>query len=400
MFLGCKSRQEARIHTFHALLLSRQSSPFAIFNALLRSDLLTRLYFRHCLSTKAGALPNDRAIPRDKARVKASSVCLLLVLLVTPPIMNMCLVGITVESKRVVSFREAKFGGLALGIVENGSKLRKQQMTEDCGVYEVEKHAHDEVTAQVVLCRETHVTKEFSRVREFRGKSQIVLLVVDEVKLLMRVSTRARDWERYYSAYISTRSGENLLLKGKVGRQEGRALVKRGMEIILETFKSNFSVEDTLEFHKHTGLDLQGYELIWGRNGADFGAELETEEEGVTTVFAEMDRVVTLVRTKEMIVNSTGKGRGGATFDAGDREFLRRGTRIAGMGVLALVTAVVIVARAAVGLLVRNDVNDGIERMVKERVGQDYCDMPLNERFRTTILRFSTKRFELANREN
>lgn len=99
VFLGCKSRHVARIHTFHALLLSRQSSPFAIFNALLRSDLLTRLYFRHYLSTKAGALPNDRAIPRDKARVKASSVCLLLVLLVSPPITNMCLVGITVESK-------------------------------------------------------------------------------------------------------------------------------------------------------------------------------------------------------------------------------------------------------------------------------------------------------------
>lgn len=118
--LGCKPRRIASTHTFHALLLSRRSSPLALLNALLRRDAFTRLYFRRQFYTDLEALSGGKAIRRDESTVKPVAVLLLTSLLVTPPLVNMFVVGVTIESERVVSFREAKFGGFGLGIAERG----------------------------------------------------------------------------------------------------------------------------------------------------------------------------------------------------------------------------------------------------------------------------------------
>lgn len=117
-------------------------------------------------------------------------------------------------------------------------------------------------------------------------------------------------------------------------------------------------------------------------------------EKSLTSVFEEVDRFVTIVRTKEMLVRPMHNDTSKNTSDAAGKEFLRRRTHIAGMGVLAIVAGIVLAARAVIGLAVNNDMNDGIERMIKERVGLEYCDSPVSERAEDTLLLYDTEQFD------
>lgn len=152
LILGCKPYRKARVCAFQTLLLSRQSSPLATLNALLRREALTRLFFRSHLAPKAKELPLERVIPRDEASVKNVAVCSLVLLVVTPPVLNMFVIALTIESEQVLSFRQAGFEGLGLAVVENEYSWETVPVPEYCVEYKVAGLARDEVIAGVGIC--------------------------------------------------------------------------------------------------------------------------------------------------------------------------------------------------------------------------------------------------------
>lgn len=61
---------------------------------------------------------------------------------------------------------------------------------------------------------------------------------------------------------------------------------------------------------------------------------------------------------------------------------------------LSILAGIAVVARVMAGWDMNNDVNDGNERMVKERIGLEICGLLLEERTSETVVRYNLQRID------
>lgn len=312
-----------------------------------------------------------------------------MLVMTAPPVVNMFAVGVTLESDRAVSFSEANFGGLFLGVYadENGLRtdvLERELVTEDCDGYAIEPLAFDAITARVTVCRNT--------VRPGTDTTQtayVVLLLEDGVRVLASVKVGKMIWERHYTGYLRTGEGESLLLKAGLHSDQASPLVKGAMEAILDVCGAA-SIDDAEVVVESDVKKLRGQEFIAGRGPIDCAVESGKAEEAVMAAFQVFDRGLTLVRTDDMMVKvPTGTSSLDDFVNAKDKQLLTRRTRVLGIGILGIVAGMVVVGRAIVGLLFNNDVNDGIERIVKERLGLEYCESLLRDGVGGTVVQYN-----------
>lgn len=386
------------MRNFHTLLLSRRSSPIAILDALFRRDALTRLYFRRYHSTDADVFASSgKCIPRDDAEVRFVAMFLLLLLIVAAPIVNVFAVGLTLESESTLSFQDAGFGGLFLGVYKDAQGdmtdvLKRERVTEDCEKFEVEQLSFDVITARVTMCAQTLRPGDTGGLQEAR----ISVLIVEEVRILVQVSIGSQYWERYYSGYLRTGKGENFLLKAAVDKEHGGLLAKEGIKVISKFCRSG-STREEAEFVPKEAVEADRKYVV-GRM-VQCEIEVEKEKEGKNAVFGLVNRIMTVVPTDDMVVKKPSGKKEDAEefFSAKDKEFLRRRTRLVGLSVLAILAGVIVIARMIVGCVLNNDISEGLERVVKERLGLQFCDSMLQDVHRRTIVQYSIEDSEARN---
>lgn len=364
----------------------------------------------------------------------------------TPPLVNLLAVAASIESGSSVTFREAGFKGLFLGVYkgEKGimtSALMREQVTEDCEKFAIQPLATDVVTARLVMCMQTlqagtnrdgkgtadalafkltnrNVTANVDRfskkhmllddvkartamrTRSLRAETtsgeatvDISLMLEKGVMVVVQVSFGPYLWERFYIGYLRTGEGHTFLLRAALDEIVGALLVKEGMEKILEACGSGLTMSDSEQFNTPKVKIKFGRDFVAGRTIAPCKIDSGRTVGRAMAVFEVFDQKLTAVRTEKMMVkNMTGSDLETSFFDARDMELLKRETGMVGIGVLVIVAGVALVARLVVGLAVNNDVNDGIERMVKERLGLEYCESLLYGRVGSTVVQYGFER--------
>lgn len=300
-------------------------------------------------------------------------------------------IGVTIENERVFSFQEAGFKGLYLGVDtdEYGNVtdvLKRKRLTEDCEGFPVAPLPYDVVTARVMICAQT-MRPGFSESAEKVASVGVTLSDGERITVQLLMGTLF--WFRIYSGYLRTGSGESLVLIAAVEEELRRKLVTKAMEKILEVCGGGSTMEDS-ELYTTWDIDPADGDFVVGRG--EVPCELDNEkqaEENMRVVLKVVDRIISVVKTERMLVKSpTGPVGARDSIDAGDKPFLRRRRRFMGIGVMAIAAIVVVLARVTAGLFANNDINDGIERIVKERLGLEYCESLLSEKVARTIVEF------------
>lgn len=389
LILGCKPRCTARVQTIHILLMSRRFSPLAVLNAVLRHDVLTRLYFRFQLANHPDAVSQTKkGFLRDDNHVKLAPVTLLALLLIIPPVVSILAIGATIENESMLTIRETGFKGVQMCLYpdgrDNGSvHLQRTRYTEMCDTFPVQQFPNDIVTARVLICTSGPPILPLGL---GQGLTFIAVHVFDEVRIHIRVGVGKSQMEQIFTGYLRTDARSTFWLKAKVDKELGRKAVAKGAEKLREVCGDGPILDNPTFFPLGTeekpGLVLSAK---WGIISCH--VEIEKERAVVRETMAVMSSMISIEHMEGFKVK---RDRFDLNFtDAGNEPFLKRRTRFMGIGVMAVLALVAVVVRVIVGIATYNDVGDGIERVVKERLGLEYCDSLLNANLGRRILNYT-----------
>lgn len=305
-----------------------------------------------------------------------------------PPIVNLFAAEMTVESEEMISFAQAGFG-LHLEFAKNGSVYKKERIAEQCVAFPIESLVFDAGTASVKMCSETIASANNGVGEHVAG---IGLLVDSEVRFAVQVSMGSRWWVRHFRGFLTTGSGSRLQSRSVVRKEEAMLAVERGMDNILELCGNNLSVADSSEYYE--GANVQAVEnFVIRRKELACWTSVEEEPKNVNSVFKVIEEFVTELHTEKMMGKArTSNGTEGELSDVSNEEFWRRRTRIVGIKMLTILAGIAVVAQVMAGWDMNNDVNDGNERMVKERIGLEICGLLLEERMSETVVRYNLQR--------
>lgn len=124
--LGIKQQNRINVADLHILHLVREASPLAIVANLFNNRILLRGRFR------TACVPEESS-RKEEDSLRKRTICKLLFLLILSPLLNIASVTLNVEKESSVTFSDAKFGGLSLGINEDLSIVEKHMpFTENC----------------------------------------------------------------------------------------------------------------------------------------------------------------------------------------------------------------------------------------------------------------------------
>lgn len=388
LVLGWKPRNVARIHTFQSLLLSRKGSPIAILNALFRSDFLTRFYFQ-------GNLPARAVITRDHERIRPKAVFLLLTLLVSAPLVNILVVVMTIEDTEDLTFAEAGFPNVSFGIWnEEGPQIRLQPYSEVCSFVPVDYHPQDTALSRFLLCSNVLGPEVSDPSEPTRRKGSISILNNANISLKIQVQVGTSFMEGHYQGNLKTRT-ENLRLLMNATRSDAERMAWRGVEYIQTACGSDQPVEE-LE-RQEEGVNVPALEefLIGFANITcpDSGRGEKEDVDLMVEILSNLtaDFITLTNATSLQVTPSTSSSTLVDEFRNGSSEvFVTRRTRLVGIPVMAILAGLSVIARLLVAVLLNNDVNDGMERILKERVGLPHCASLLREE--ETVVSYNTPR--------
>lgn len=376
--LGCKPRNVARVHTFQTLLLSRKASPLALLNAIFRKDHLTRRYFQN-------NLPEREVISREDKPVRLPALVLLFSLLVAAPVVNIISVILIIEQERPVSFAQANFGAWNLGI-GNGDVWDVERQSEHCWEMPIEYDDQDKRDAQIGYCENSLGPQSALRMSDDRNVAGVSVLVEWGATLMIQIRLGEIFWNVHYIGTLKSYSPDpddptrNWIVRSTVTLTEASTLVDAVLREMLQICGGQ--VEDLANLTRNVvGERLDPFQdYVFGRDGLSCFTPLDGEKE-LSKVLAVIRQYVTLVPAERFdVIRASDLNDPNRPFlDAKNEIFLRRRWRLAGIPVLAIVTVVAVVGRILTGILLNNDVNDGMERLVKERLGLPVCRSLLRE---------------------
>ncbi|KAI0559811.1 hypothetical protein FGB62_136g05 [Gracilaria domingensis] len=122
-------------------------------NSITRLDWLTRLYFY-------GDIPSDTRISRGPERVKFRTTAVLLLLLVAIPIFDTLLVALSLSRTSHLTFEEAGFRGVQLGVDEEMRVVETIPYVSLCRSAKFEDRPGDLVTAVFQVCETPTLVEE------------------------------------------------------------------------------------------------------------------------------------------------------------------------------------------------------------------------------------------------
>lgn len=357
LFLGCKARASCRIQTIHTMLLIRKSSPLELLANTIREDILTKLVFKRVIRREAMA-----EISRDDASVSLPVLSRLFIMLAIAPMMNVLSVFLTMDQREtIMTFEDVGFTGVALDIdpkLINSSKIS----SEGSQVYPIDFQPGDSSAVEFsTFIRKSHP------LRNSDDTSGVVItrhynawlttwVIVDSQWMFMSKTAHMFTGEKAYT------------LSSTITKESAQAIV----DMATPYFKEACQTDDIQE---------RGY---WSNNFTQeyFGGfnvtckNVENPLGLMVTVLHKATRMMTIVESDAFLVANEEDP---AEYEDGKKiAFIRRMRRNAPLPALAIIACILVLLRSLVGTLTRNDVQDGIERIIKEKCGVRYCESLLH----------------------
>ena len=383
---GLKARGQARLRDIQIMLLIRRSSFYAVLREILpwprRGKKVTWTEPADDMSE------TDTDTGRRGFTIYACVYAKLFCLLLAIPLVNVGSVVLSLERDNDLTFAEAKFGGLALGVDFSGSdnnySLISRTPKAFCEGVTVERNTADFPIALFRLC-----TRELDSTYEPTSRQNIVVVSVDST------------------------AGNVVLVSVTIGSQktlyEKRAMIVSDMANIssserngeLYYVKSNFSVSD-LEFLVHRGAeraqsmfcdhpDAPGIMIDQtarkGRASASAECPQQHSEksqsehaDAVKDVILDLLDLISLRDNDQLLVQRDQSDVDGDIINGDDLLLLSRRRSLVSIPVMAILALAVVVLRVIVQLVTNNDLENGIGLIVRDGLGLPCCDSMLCSR--------------------
>lgn len=375
IFLGVKRKNVTKARDIHTLLLLRKASPLAVCNNLLRKDWLTRIYYGR-------DLPKDTTIARDKHHIKNKVAIRLLFLLLVPPFINIVSVMSTLWSEQKLTFADAGFQGVALGVNKNLSLVETEMMTGFCDKVPIYVARGDKPLVDFSLC----ALRPIISTRNFKfGYGTVGIGVKSSSFVVVWIGLNQR--LVYGTKTASMLDDQSLYrLKPDLMPESAAVFVEHGMELVAaacglpdSSSASELSDDSTNALEQsETWKDVEVVKAkyircpVAGDTEKDALRLLRTMEKFITLVNSEKLDVVSAIS-----VNPDVDPDASIRFDGENHDFLVRRQRNIGFSVLALMTSLFLLLRTTLLRLCNNDVSIGLERVMKERLGFPCCQSML-----------------------
>lgn len=354
--LGLKGKGFTCISDMHILLLTRQSSPVAILNAVLRKDWLTRRHFR-------GNLSGARAIARSTKQVRVRVHVKLFILLAIAPIANITSIALTLETEKMLSFEEAEFGGLAVGVSSDLSFISLNPFHPGCAEGRLQTVTGEQSIAFFSLCSTPNRLVNESLV----GKAAAEVLLISKRSVVVGISVDSHVWYTIIQGTLFTNNTLYYIRHNLTFEIIGR-LVNVGVNLLFEECGTK---DETI----HTDFN-PSFE-----NGAIYQRKvLNCRHSGDPTkiasiVLSKLQKYVTFVDTEKLEVLSlwdldddTSGHTGQPAYHSADKlPLLIRVRRNVSLSFICIATVTALAVRVAVKLTCKNDVSEGLEHIVTEQ---------------------------------
>lgn len=361
--LGLKRKNVQSIRDIHVLLLIRQASVVSVFDAIARKDWFTKFRYR---------LGRNAFIRREEKRVPIPVVGKLLFLLLAAPVLNILSIALTLETERDVSFADSGFGGMVLGVNRDFEVVTAEPYAQDCGLAKFNIVQGDQPVSKVSVC--TVVSEERVLSLSDSPNARIAIAIIVGTKLVISVSIHDWQFQAATRATLETPDGP-FFIESQLGNDSRDAVIEKGLEMIAkECGLPDATLVVPLEQMDHHGLEVRASMEI------QCPTAMEPKESarkiigilgGLTTLVPA--RRFSIVNQTELYDDSNVAVEDPPFFQADGEVFLTRRRRILSLPILGIVATLTILLRALTGVFCNNDIKDGLEEVLKNRLGVKSC---------------------------
>lgn len=242
LLLGFKPADECQSTDVAVLHLSEQTSPLAVLSNVFERSLFSRLRYRGLVTDPRGTDAEQTADmfreeeEEDERGLPAPVLSKLVTLLLSAALINVFSIVLAVEVDRTVSFRDAKFGGAALGVVGETGQIARETISNDCYQYTSRFGTGEEGWPEFFTCGVNIVAGPIEDVATEVEVAVRVMgsgMVFVEMLLMNGGMVFSRSYGRVFG---NMRHGGDVYRIGEgVGEKGGRFLLGVGLEFLNET---------------------------------------------------------------------------------------------------------------------------------------------------------------------
>lgn len=362
LLLGLKRRGVTRIRDLHIFLLSGESSPLAVLDALFRSDWLTRKRLR-------GDVPKGTTISRDRRRITTGACAKLLLLIVIGPLANIIAISLTLERERNVTMEEAGLGGLTVGINENLKAVRREIESKFCERVLMDLQRDELALSQFHICRiplfqidvddETPQDVAGTRVLLFQTGSIVVSVITGEDTSTFLVDGTIRS------------NGTNYHIKPNFTQDDARLLARVGTKVLRDICGSVGEEQEEISNIVDVYI-VRKVDCPKGLTSEDSTSAMVSMLNVITVKEAPSLEVVPFLEIPVDDLSSSIP-----YIDGKSLLLLRRTRGSASLLILLIIAASIIVLRVIVRIFAYNDLPVAIEVVLRDRFELPCCDSML-----------------------
>lgn len=377
--LGFKKRGTLRIHDLHVFLLSTGLSALAVVDPMFRIDWITRKRFR-------GDIPKDTNIDREKRKIQPIVYIRLFLLLFIGPVLNIIIISLSLEAYQSYTFRDAGFGGLAIGANLN-SQVQVDPESAFCFLAKVRYGKTDSALTTFHKCRSYLSSFDRGDVLKYQGAA---------------IDAHVRSFGAIWLSVWNETDGLTIDTRGEIQSQGSIFYVK-----------PEVSEKDLLDVVGIGLSELQKYcDANFERaNSTQIPNELRVVYVGtcerlllkqMIAVLDAMARVITFKNSSKFeivsyqdLLNLENEDSTVPYFSADDNLFIRRTRGVISLIPLLITAVIIVILRILLRLFVAyNDFPVATEIVVRHGFGLLACDSMLQD---DTVIEYR-KKFQLLDK--
>lgn len=374
LILGTKKKNVSPIHAFFTLLLVRESSFIAVLNSILRKDWLTRLYYlRH--TQRSGE------ISRDEEKVRPSVFLRVCVLLLAAPVLNILVISLSLENSRDLSFGEARLNGIAFGVNPDLSVIETESENERCERTLINTKSSDQLLGDFSLCSPSMFSE-----KRWDYVGHVAIYIFDNKTFYLHVQVGNFRFILPKLAAIHA-NGTDFLIRAELHSEGLSAVLDRGTQLVAEACGTDIrNARD-----KRLVTNSRTLEFIAAREVSCMN-QTDSEKKAIA-VLKQFGKYFTLIpanTTRVVLWKKNSILRPDASYFIGDEIILlRRRERYVGLVPLAVLGVVSVLVRFILAIFWNNDVGEGVQLIVKNIMGFQFCSSLLHEGDRTINFRYT-----------
>lgn len=374
VLLGYKKSGQVSVSDLITMRLAEDANPLAIFANMLRNRRAMRFRMHRLNGLCLEGSERSTVEPAHHQRARPTVVTKFIVLVIVAPLANLTTVILGLERDSDLSFRQANFGGIALGIgrVQDRPPIRELVMTHSCRLHSMKLRRGESPLTDFFTCR--HYS---SNNHTFEDGSKGVLRLSRNLhregmpfeSILAQASAKLVEEEDAVYADLQS-GGKAYRLRPLLSSADGEVLFKAGMGHLLRRCDCSTGPLRVVE-----GSNSAGWSISQNITCATCEQVIVTEAVQLMTrdiTLVESDRFDVFELPNEVLLGEVASS---AEFSRGfDLLLLRRRQGIVTFTEVCLAALVVVMLRIVLRMFVCNDVHIAVELLLKQRLDVPCCD--------------------------